>query len=166
LKWGDTAHVIHVEYAPITAPATDTGGMQNRTLTNRIIVLGTSLVAGIVVAAMASAGGHHCGRCGGTAAGTTYPCRDAGCGPRYCGPEHWQDPCDGCGRWIGCDGSRQGTDMLAPWQLPPGRGFTKPSDLGYERPIGVCGEGGPCSECEACEPPHHAWGWRRPWGSF
>ena len=55
--------------------------MQNRTLTSRIIVLGTSLVAGIVVAAMASAAGPHCGRCGGTAAGTTYPCRDAGCGP-------------------------------------------------------------------------------------
>ena len=53
--------------------------------------------------------------------------------------------------------------MLAPWQLPPGRGFTKPSDLGYQRPIGVCGEGAACEECESCGPtPHHAWGWLRP----
>jgi len=141
--------------------------MESRTRTNRIIVLTTSLVAGIVFAAIASAAGHHCGRCGGTAAGTTYPCRDAGCGPRFCGPEHWQDPCDGCGRWIGCNGVTQGPEMLAPWQLPPGRGFTKPSDLGYQRPIGVCGEGAVCQECESCDPSsRHAGGWLRPWTWF
>jgi len=54
------------------------------------------------------------------------------------------------------------SDMLAPWQLPPGRGFTKPSDLGYERPIGVCGEG---SGCQACGP-HHGLGLLWPWCSF
>ena len=124
--------------------------MRDRTLKNRIVILATSLVAGIVVAAIASAGGPPCGRCGGTAAGTTYPCRDHGCGPRYCGPEHWRDPCDGCGRWVGCNGQRQGPEMLAPWQLPPGRGFTKAADVGYGPVIGVCGEGAACGDCGPC----------------
>lgn len=141
---------------------TDTGGMKNRTSRSRCLILAVSLLAGIV-AAVAVAGGHHCGRCGGSEAGTTYPYGDKGCGPRYCRPEHWRDPCDACGRWVGCNGGRQGPEMLAPWQLPPGRGFTPPAALGYERPIGVCGEGAPCGncqaggECHACGP-RHSWG--------
>ncbi len=141
---------------------TDTNGMRNRTVRYRCLVLAVSLVAGIV-AAVAVAGGHHCGRCGGSEAGTPYPYGDLGCGPRYCGPEHWRDPCDACGRWVGCNGVRQGPELLAPWQLPPGRGFTPPAALGYGRPIGVCGEGAPCSdcraggECHACGP-RHGWG--------
>jgi len=141
---------------------TDTSGMRNRTVRSRCLILAASLLAGIV-AAVAVAGGHHCGRCGGTEAGTPYPYGDMGCGPRYCGPEHWRDPCDACGRWIGGHGSRQPPEMLAPWQLPPGRGFTPPAALGYQRPIGVCGEGAPCGpcqaggECHACGP-RHGWG--------
>jgi hypothetical protein len=130
---------------------------------NHVLILVTSFLAGIVAAAVASAGGHHCGRCGGTAAGESYPYGDLGCGPRYCGPWHGPcDPCDACGRWVGCNGARQGPEMLAPWQLPPGRGFTKPADLGYQRPIGVCGEGGPCEECVSCQP-HDGVGRGRGW---
>ena len=140
--------------------------MSSHSSISRILILGTSLLAGVVFAAVAAAGGDHCGRCGGTAAGTNYPCRDDGCGPRYWGPWHGPcDPCDGCGRWVGCNGARQSPEMFAPWQLPPGRGFTKPADLGYERPIGVCGEGGPCDACHDCQPHHgfgQGWGWLRP----
>ena len=136
--------------------------MQHHTRTHRILILSASLLLGIVFAAVAAAGGPHCGRCGGTAAGESYPCADAGCGPRYCGPWHGPcDPCDGCNRWVGANGARQGPELLAPWQLPPGRGFTAPADLGYQRPIGVCGEGGPCAACDTC-PPHHCLGWLRP----
>ena len=115
---------------------------------NRIVFLGISLLAGIAVAAIASAADHHCSRCGDTAAGMTTPCGDSGCGPRYLAPKHWQDPCDACGSWAGCNGSQQGPEMLAPWQLPPGCGFVPPSALGYEQPIGVCGEGAPCGGCD------------------
>jgi len=120
---------------------------------NRIVILAASLLAGILVAAVASAG-QHCGRCGGTAAGTTTPCGDHGCGPRWCGPEHRQDPCDGCVHWAGCNGARPGPDLVTPWQLPPGRGFVPASDLGYQPPIGVCGEGGPCESCRDAAPFH------------
>lgn len=125
---------------------------------HRIVILGTSLLAGIVFAAIASAGGHH----GGGVAGTTTPCGDCGCGPRYWGPWHGPcDPCDACGRWRGCNGATQGAEQFAPWQLPPCRGFTRPADLGYTRTIGVCGEGEPCEACATCGP-HHGRCWLRP----
>ena len=83
-----------------------------------------------------------CGPCGGAAHATT-PYGDLGCGPKYCGAVHDDpcgvDPCDSCNRWRGCNGAREMPEMLAPWQLPPGRGFRSGADVGY-RP-------GPCTAC-------------------
>ena len=101
--------------------------------------------AGLAVAA-AHAGDHR-QACGPTAAGSAW-C-GTGCGPRYCGEKHepsCPDPCDACNRWHGCNGARQMPDMLAPWQMPPGRGFRSPTELGYWP--GPCGEcGGSCGPC-------------------
>ncbi|MCX7416060.1 MAG: hypothetical protein NTY25_06180, partial [Planctomycetia bacterium] len=76
--------------------------------------------------------------------GVESPCGDTGCGPRYRGAVHEEpncpDPCDACNRWRGCNGAREMPDMLAPWQLPPGRGFQSPAQTGYA-------VGGPCPEC-------------------
>lgn len=87
--------------------------------------------------------GSDCG-CRPTAGGAETPCGDTGCGPRYWNAVHdeiWvPDPCDACNRWYGCKGVRQMPDMLAPWQLPPGRGFMSPEDVGYRAP-------GPCTTC-------------------
>ena len=87
--------------------------------------------------------GSACG-CQPTAAGAETPCGDTGCGPRYWNAVHdeiWvPDPCDACNRWYGCNGVRQMPDMLAPWQLPPGRGFMSAEDVGYRAP-------GPCTTC-------------------
>lgn len=114
--------------------------------------MGLAVCAGIAVASLASAGGP-CGRCGGTAAGLESPCGETGCGPRYWGAVHdeppWPDPCDACGRWIGCNGARQGQELLAPWQLPPGRGFTPPGQLGYGPTRTVCEESAGCQGCAA-----------------
>jgi hypothetical protein len=89
-----------------------------------------------------------CGPCGG-GAGSVTPYGDMGCGPRYCGAKHdepWSpDPCDGCNRWRGCNGAQERQDMLAPWQLPPCRGFQTAADVGYAGN----GGGGPCNECRA-----------------
>lgn len=92
-----------------------------------------------LVAAVADAGGH---ACRGTAGGMMTPCGDTGCGPRYCGEKHEPsrpDPCDACNRWRGCNGARELPDTLAPWQLPPGRGFQSPQAVGYRS--------GPCLAC-------------------
>jgi hypothetical protein len=89
-----------------------------------------------------------CGPCGG-AGGTVTPYGDTGCGPRYCGAKHDElcgpDPCDACNRWRGCNGARERPDMLAPWQLPPGRGFQTAAEIGYSGN----GGGGPCLECRS-----------------
>lgn len=89
-----------------------------------------------------------CGPCGG-AGGTVTPYGDTGCGPRYCGAKHdetWSpDPCDACNRWRGCNGAGERPDMLAPWQLPPGRGFQTAAEIGYAGN----GGGGPCLECRS-----------------
>jgi len=85
----------------------------------------------------------HCRACGGTAAGMSTPYGDTGCGPRYCKPPTYPDPCDGCNRWRGCNGVREMPDMLAPWQLPPGRGFQTAAQLGYA-------PGGTCTDCQPC----------------
>lgn len=88
-----------------------------------------------------------------------------GCGPRYCGAKHESygcDPCDACNRWVGCDGTRQLPETLAPWQRAPGRGF--------EPPTVPCGVGlSPCGPgaCAACGPkagqgPHWATLFGRP----
>ncbi|NDC53807.1 MAG: hypothetical protein EBZ74_05830 [Planctomycetia bacterium] len=93
------------------------------------------LAAAVLACAVAEAGGAgRCRSCGPGLAGTETPCGDTGCGPRYRGEIHEPsrcDPCDACNRWRGCDGATQAPEMLAPWQLPPGRGFTPPEQLGY-----------------------------------
>lgn len=105
-----------------------------------------------VVAGVASAGDHPrhaakgCGPCG-TAGGAVTPYGDTGCGRRYCGAKHdepWTpDPCDSCNRWRGCNGAHESAELLAPWQLPPCRGFRSAADVGYAGN----GGGGPCLEC-------------------
>jgi hypothetical protein len=105
--------------------------------------------------------------CHDTAGGTTTPCGDTGCGPRYCGEKHEPsrpDPCDCCNRWVGCNGERQPPDMLAPWQLPPGRGFQGAADVGYHaEPCGPCGVGGTCGPCGGLRPIHAAGDWLCGW---
>jgi hypothetical protein len=130
---------------------------------NRTFVsVGIALAAGLMVAAVVHAG-DRCGRCGGTAAGQSTPSGDSGCGPKYCGPEHWRDPCDACGRWIGCNGARQAPEPLVPWQRPPGCGFVNPAAMGYTCAIGVCGYGAPCGGCSSVGP-CGGWNWLRPLG--
>lgn len=113
----------------------------------------TALAVFLVAAAagLASGGDHPrhgsgCGPCG-TAGGTVTPYGDTGCGRRYCGAKHdepWTpDPCDSCNRWRGCNGAQALPEMLAPWQLPPCRGFRSAADVGYAGN----GGGGPCLEC-------------------
>lgn len=85
-------------------------------------------------------------------AGTTFT--DTGCGPRVPSPCHEPlgpvDQCDACARFAGCDGYRQRPELLAPWQLPPGRGFQPAEAVGYLPAA--------CAECAACRP-RHAWPW-------
>jgi hypothetical protein len=87
-----------------------------------------------------------CGPCGGVG-GAETPYGDTGCGPRYCGAIHDDcsgvDPCDTCNRWYGCNGAREQPERLAPWQLPPGRGFQTAAEVGYQGN----GNGGACWEC-------------------
>ena len=104
-----------------------------------------SLVASLVLAVPAAAGGA-CQACRGTAGGMTMPGGDTGCGPRYCGAKHEPsrpDPCDACNRWRGCNGAREMPEQLAPWQLPPGRGFQPADAVGYRpAPCRSCGPSG------------------------
>ncbi|NBW95916.1 MAG: hypothetical protein EBR28_04080 [Planctomycetia bacterium] len=89
-----------------------------------------------LVAAGARAGDSgRCSRCSPHAAGMETPYGDTGCGPRYCGAKHepsCPDPCDACNRWHGRNGAVEGPEMLAPWQLPPGRGFVTAEHMGYD----------------------------------
>ena len=100
----------------------------------------------VVAARVESRAADACHTCRGTAGGMTTPAGDTGCGPRYCGEKHEPsrpDPCDACGRWRGCNGARQNPEMLAPWQLPPGRGFRSPAEFGYRTaPCSTCGPAG------------------------
>lgn len=76
----------------------------------------------------------HCPSCGPGAGGSPYG--NTGCGKRYWGAVHEQgwcpDPCDHCARWRGCPDGMPGLETLAPWQLPPGRGFVSPEHMGYD----------------------------------
>jgi len=89
-----------------------------------------------------------CAPCGG-AGGAVTPYGDTGCGPRYCGAKHDQpwtpDPCDACNRWRGCNGAHERPEVLAPWQLPPCRGFQTAAEIGYAGN----GGGGPCLDCRS-----------------
>jgi hypothetical protein len=122
----------------LQAAATDTTGMRKNHVTIAMTVLvglGAWLAAGL-----ARGGGHFC---------------DCGCGPRYWGAVHdepWcPDPCDACARYRGCNGARQAPEMLAPWQLPPGRGFTPPQKLGW-RPLPCVDCANGCPECRVRYP--------------
>jgi hypothetical protein len=126
---------------------TDTSDMK-RTLVGAGRIL---IVAAVGLATFAAASAAPCGKCRHctrTAAGAETPYGDTGCGPRYCGAKHdecWvPDPCDGCARWRGCNGAREMPEKLAPWQLPPGRGFQSGQDVGYAA--------GRCGACQACGP--------------
>ena len=123
---------------PHTGPATDTTGMRNL-----VAKVGAAVVAAILGNA-AVAGGPcplHRGVGGQVYAGS-------GCGPRVYGPVREPvgpiDQCDACATFRGCNGYRQLPELLAPWQLPPGRGFQPPECFGYRA--------GPCTECAACGP--------------
>lgn len=110
-----------------------------------ITVATLGLVVGIL--AQAALAGGTCRSCR-TAGGAPTPYGDTGCGPRYWGAVHDElrcpDPCDACGRFTGrgCQRLQQPPEMLAPWQLPPGRGFQPASACGYAAP-GGCGGCGP-----------------------
>ena len=86
--------------------------------------------------------------------GDKFP--DRACGPRVYGPFHEPvgpiDQCDACATFRGCNGYRQLPEMLAPWQLPPGRGFVPPEAVGYVTES--------CAGCADCGP---GWGWPRAW---
>jgi len=144
-KMGKLSPVDPASVAPLDRlhSVTDTSGM-TRTM---IMVTGVGLAVGML--APAALAGGPCRTCR-TAAGLPKPYGDTGCGPRYKGAVHddpWcRDPCDGCGRWTGkgCQRVMQPPEMLAPWQLPPGRGFQPASAFGYAPP--------PCGGCKDCGP--------------
>ena len=132
---------------------TDTGCMKRTTNTKsliaRVVVAAAAIGLSMTPAARAVAADpcRTCRPCGGTAAGMETPYGDTGCGPRYCLPPTHCDPCDSCNRWRGCNGGREMPDVLAPWQLPPGRGFQSAEQVGYDTR-------GTCEECLA--QPWHA----------
>ena len=121
---------------------------------NAFVTVGVVLLAVAGNGTSSEAGGP-CHACrGATAAHEPYT--GSGCGPRVWGPCHEPvgpiDQCDECARFRGCNGYRQMPEWLAPWQLPPGRGFRPPEAHGYQP--------GPCAECAACGP---CAAWRRGW---
>lgn len=104
-----------------------------------------SMIASVSVIASASAAfagaparagdACRCRACGPGVAGAETPYGDTGCGPRYRGEIHepsCPDPCDACNRWRGHHGGAQAAERLAPWQLPPGRGFMSAEQVGYD----------------------------------
>ena len=110
----------------------------------RTLLGACGIAAAIIVCHMPAApAGDHAG-CPPTAGGAAW-CGPQ-CGPRYRGeifePSR-PDPCDACGRWRGCNGLRESPDMLAPWQLPPGRGFQSAAQVGYDEGCGRCRSCGP-----------------------
>ena len=110
---------------------------------SRLVSATCAALAFAVLAAGSSRAAEHCRHCRGGVGGMTTPYGDTGCGPRYCKPPTYPDPCDGCNRWRGCNGVGEMPDMLAPWQLPPGRGFQTAAQLGYA-------PGGTCTDCQPC----------------
>jgi len=87
-----------------------------------------------------------CRACRGPFGGKTMPREDTGCGPRYWGA-FWDepncpDPCDCRNQWRGGPFQSPSLDLLAPWQLPPGRGFWSPQQCGYatEGHCHTCGQ--------------------------
>ena len=123
--------------------------------------LAAPLLAGLLAAATLTAVAgepagrcRECGPCGGLG-GVSTPYGDTGCGPRYSGAIHDDpygvDPCDSCNRWRGCNGAREQRELLAPWQLPPGRGFQNAAQAGYAGN----GGGGTCVECR--QPWYRLW---------
>jgi hypothetical protein len=128
--------------------ATDTTGMRFACVRVAAAVLAVTVWASAVEAGWP----WHRDRC--QPAGTSFD--DTGCGPRVYGPCHEPvgpvDQCDACARFSGCEGYRQRPEILAPWQLPPGRGFQPPENFGYLPTA--------CAECAACGPRGQ---WLRHW---
>jgi len=94
---------------------------------------------------LAAAG--ECRACRGPYGGKTMPCEDTGCGPRYWGA-FWDepncpDPCDCRNQWRKGQFKSPSLDLLAPWQMPPGKGFWTPEQCGYatEGHCHSCGHG-------------------------
>lgn len=112
---------------------------------NVVRKLGGAILAVVVMGSVARAGGH-CQACRSGAGGETYG--HTGCGPKVYGPCHEPvgpvDQCDLCARFAGCEGYLQRPELLAPWQLPPGRGFRPAEAFGYRTR--------PCAECAGCGP--------------
>jgi hypothetical protein len=122
-----------------------------RVVAVRVAVVVVSAVVSGLVFAPAAAGLEPLIRppCG-TAGGETFAGGGVGCGPRYCGAKHESygcDPCDACNRWVGCDGTRQLPETLAPWQRAPGRGFEPPT-VPCGNGLSPCGAS-PCATCAA-----------------
>lgn len=109
-----------------------------KTSAQQRIVLGIVLVALLICSlgqfvSTASAG--ECRKCKGPYGGKTSPCGDTGCGPRYwgafCDEPFSPDPCNCRNEWAGGCFQSPSLDLLAPWQMPPGKGFWSPKQCGY-----------------------------------
>ncbi len=89
-----------------------------------------------------------CNACRGPYGGKTPPCDDTGCGPRYwgafCDEPFRPDPCNCRNEWAGGCFQSPSLDLLAPWQMPPGKGFWSPKQCGYatEHTCQTCGPRG------------------------
>ena len=105
-----------------------------KTTTQRLTVL-CVILTGLFGLALQVAAAGECRDCRGPYGGKTTPCGETGCGPRYWGA-FWDepncpDPCDCRNEWRGGQFKSPSLDLLAPWQLPPGKGFWTPEQCGY-----------------------------------
>ena len=116
----------------------------------RIVMLLSLLAAGI-----GSATAGDCRACRGPYGDKTMPCEDTGCGPRYWGAvfeePNCPDPCNCRNEWVGGGFKAPSLDLLAPWQMPPGKGFWSPEQCGYATE-GHCQTCGPRGWLHACKP--------------
>ena len=117
-----------------------------KTTTQRLTVL-CVILTGLFGLALQVAAAGECRACRGPYGGKTTPCGETGCGPRYWGA-FWDepncpDPCDCRNEWRGGQFKSPSLDLLAPWQLPPGKGFWTPEQCGYatEGHCHSCGHG-------------------------
>lgn len=117
-----------------------------KTHIRRVLVV-LAVVAVTVLAGGGSASAADCQRCRGPYGGKTMPCDETGCGPRYwgayCDEPNCPDPCNCRNEWCGGGFKSPSLDLLAPWQMPPGKGFWSPEQCGYATgECHTCGPGG------------------------
>ena len=132
---------------PQWCPLVDTSCMNSNT---RQLLLRFALMAGFSaggVFSQAADGCRHCVNQGALSGGQKTACGETGCGPRYWGA-FWDepncpDPCDCRNQWRGGQFKSPSLDLLARWQLPPGKGFRSPEQCGYatEGHCHSCGHG-------------------------